>query len=479
MGRVIDSSQFNSDDLKLFKERLSLETKALKTWFEESKFEKEQAQIGIELEGWLVDKDFLPNPVAESFLSHLNNPQVVPEISTFNFEINSTPYPFKDNCISLLKEEMDQIWNSCKESANTVNSIPTFMGTLATLRPDMLSMDCISSNKRYKLMNDEVMRHRKHKPVRIHLEGKDEFSIEMDSVITECAATSLQIHLGVSQDHAKRYYNASTIASAFVVAVSANSPYFFGKELWDESRIAAFEQSVEIKSYLENKNDFITRVTLGKDYIKHSLFELYEENERDYPVLLPEFNKDAMVDDFHHLNLHNGTIWRWTRPIVGESGDGKKHLRIEQRTPSAGPTIVDSIANSVFFLGLCDFLAQMEQPPEDLLSFKDNRDNFYLAAKQSMYCRVTWLDGNKYDIVKLIKEELLPGIKDCLSKRGIDKKDIDYYIGEIIQGRLDKGINGARWQKAWIHHHGKKFQQLMEVYIENQKSGQPVHTWSI
>jgi hypothetical protein len=353
------------------------------------------------------------------------------------------------------------------------------MGTLATLRPDMLSMDCISSNKRYKLMNDEVMKFRKNEPVKIHLEGKDEFRIEMDSVITECAATSLQIHLGVSLETAKRYYNASLISSAFTVALSANSPYFFGKELWDESRIAAFEQSVEMKSYLQDKNEFITRVTLGKDYVKHSLFELFEENQRDYPVLLPEVHPEANTEDFSHLNLHNGTIWRWTRPIVGDSGDGKKHLRIEQRTPSAGPTIVDSIANSVFFLGLCDYLAQMEEAPEDLLSFKDNSDNFYIAAKQSMYCRVTWLDGHKHDIVKLIKDELLPGIKESLTKRGVDKKDIDYYIGEIIEGRLNKGLNGARWQKAWIHHHGKKFQELMEVYIENQKSGQPVHTWSI
>ncbi len=479
MGQEIESSQFDSEDLKLFKEKLKQETKVLKSWFDDSRFEKEQAKIGIELEGWLLDKDYLPAAIGNEFLAHLNNPQVVPEISTFNFEINSSPYPFKGDSIDLLKKEMESIWKSCCESADALESIPTFMGTLATLRPDMLSLDCISSNKRYKAMNDEVMRFRKQKPVSIHLEGKDEFRIEMDSVITECAATSLQIHLGVSQKEAKRYYNASVISSAFTVAVSANSPYFFGKELWDESRIAAFEQSVEMKSYLENKNEFITRVTLGADYVKESLFELFEENEKDYLVLLPEVHPELEAEEFAHLKLHNGTIWRWTRPIIGESGEGKKHLRIEQRTPSAGPTIVDSIANSVFFLGLCDYLAQMETPPEDLLSFKDNKENFYTAAKQSMYCRVTWLDGEKHDIVKLIQSDLLPGIKTCLLKRGVAKKDIDYYIGEIIQGRLDKGINGARWQKAWIHHHGKKFQELMEVYIKNQKSGQPVHTWSI
>ena len=31
-----------------------------------------------------------------------------------------------------------------------------------------------------------------------------------------------------------------------MVAISANSPYLFGKDLWDETRIPLFEQSVEI-----------------------------------------------------------------------------------------------------------------------------------------------------------------------------------------------------------------------------------------
>lgn len=328
-------------------------------------------------------------------------------------------------------------------------------------------------------MNNQIMDFRNGEPLHIHLEGKDEIDIDMDSVITECAATSLQIHLGVNQQNAKRYYNASLIASAFAVAVSANSPYFFGKELWDESRIAAFEQSVEMKDFKGRGGEYVTRVTMGDGYVQDSLFELFKENIDLYSVLLPELQESSPLENLDHLKLHNGTIWRWTRPIIGDSPNGKKHLRIEQRTPSSGPTIADSIANSMFFLGLCDFLARMAKAPEDLLSFYDNKENFYLASKQSLYCRVTWLDGKKHDMIHLIKNQLLPGIKESLQKRKIAQEDIDYYIGSIIQGRLDTGINGARWQKAWIHFHGKKFQELMEVYVENQKSGKPVHLWSL
>jgi hypothetical protein len=479
VGQDIQSSGFSREDLDKFNIRLKEETDLLRSWFDSNSFCTDYPMIGIELEGWLIDENSLPNPRAPKFLEQLSNSQIVPEISTFNFEINSNPYRFSDDVFSSLANELSDIWTECESSAEKLNSKAILMGTLATLRPEMLSLDYISSNKRFLVMNNQVMNFRKGEPLKIHLEGKDEVKLEVDSVITECAATSLQIHLGVNQENAKRYYNASLISSAFTVAMSANSPYFFGKELWDESRIAAFEQSVEMKSFKGRNGDIITRVTMGDGYIQDSLFELFDENQKLYPVLLPELDQNSSHENLDHLKLHNGTIWRWTRPIIGESPGGKKHLRIEQRTPSSGPTIVDSIANSVFFVGLCDYLAQLEVAPEELLSFQDNRDNFYLASKQSLYCRVTWLDGKKHDMIKLIKHELLPGIKESLMKRNISKKDIEYYIDYIIQGRLDSGINGARWQKAWIHCHGKKFQQLMEVYAENQKSGKPVHEWSL
>jgi hypothetical protein len=261
------------------------------------------------------------------------------------------------------------------------------------------------------------------------------------------------------------------------VALSANSPYYFGKELWDESRIAAFEQSVEIESYKESGGKVIKRVTLGNGYLKESLYELFLENQDGYPILLPELS-DEDKNLLPHLRLHNGTIWRWNRPIVGVSENGQPHLRIEQRTPSAGPTVHDSVANTAFYLGLVDYLAQMEEAPESKLSFADAQSNFYKTSKQSLYGQVKWVDGNNYDIQKLLAD-ILPHVRGCLEKRGFDKDDLDFYLDNIISRRIKKGVNGARWQKAWVHTHGKKFQQLMEVYLENQLTGKPVHEWRV
>ncbi|MAX67010.1 MAG: glutamate-cysteine ligase family protein [Bacteriovoracaceae bacterium] len=477
MGKEIHGGVYSKEDVDNFRQRLTEETQCLEEWFRNKSFIKGLNKTGVELEAWLVDENMLPDPYSTEFLANLNHPQVVPEIAKFNFEINSSPYELKNQVFTNLSRELKTIWKTCSHVANKDNKVALLVGTLPSLRPHMLSTEYLSPQNRYSIMNDRVMQMRDRRPLYIRLEGKDDLYMYMDSVIAECAATSLQIHLSVNQDNAKRYYNASLLASPFLIALSANAPYFFGKELWDESRIAIFEQAVDLDAK-SPKGHNVKRVTLGNGYVKKSLFELFDENLNDYPILLPEKIKGE-VQQLNHLNLHNGTIWRWTRPIVGLTEDGRPHLRIEQRTPSAGPTVEDSIANTAFFIGLVDYFAQMQTSPEDCISFDEAIHNFYKASRQSYFCRVRWIDGKLHDIKDLMQYEIYPYVKQALLKRGIDKAEIDYYLDGIILERLKKGINGAIWQKAFIHMHGKRFQELIEAYIKNQSRGFPVHKWEL
>jgi len=89
---------------------------------------------------------------------------------------------------------------------------------------------------------------------------------------------------------------------------------------------------------------------MGTGYLERSCLEIFEENLRDHPPLLPISFEDA-PESLHHLRLHNGTIWRWNRPLVGFDADGAPHLRIEQRILPAGPTIADMMANTALYLG--------------------------------------------------------------------------------------------------------------------------------
>ncbi len=478
MGKEIQHEGYSAEDFKKFKDKIEQETKTLEHWFKEKRFSSGNHHVGIELEAWLVNENMLPDPYAPEFLDKLNHPQVVPEIAKFNFEINSTPYPLKGGAFSSLNLELDKIWKSCSEIANKDAKHAMLVGTLPTLRPHMLELQYLSPQNRYNVMNERVMQMRDGKPLYIRLEGKDNLYMYMDSVIAECAATSLQIHLSVDQDQAKRYYNASMIASSFLIALSANAPYFFGKELWDESRIAIFEQAVDLDCKNQSGKT-IKRVTLGNGYVKESMFELFAENAHDYPILLAETEDKAAPDDLWHLRLHNGTIWRWTRPVLGMNDDGTPHLRIEQRVPSSGPTVADSVANSAFFIGLVDYLANHEIVPEEQIFFDEAIHNFYKAARQSFFCKVRWIDGKLHDMKDLLQYEIFPHVKQALIKRGINKEDVKYYLDDIIYPRLSRGVNGAIWQKAFIHMHGKRFQELLEAYIKNQASGKPVHEWEL
>ena len=75
--------------------------------------------------------------------------------------------------------------------------------------------------------------------------------------------------------------------------------------------------------------------------------------------------------------------------------------------------------------------------------------------------------------------EIFPHARKCLLERGIAEEEVKMYMDDIILQRIKKGVNGAIWQKAFIHMKGKRFQELMECYIENQKTGKPVHQWEI
>jgi hypothetical protein len=187
--------------------------------------------------------------------------------------------------------------------------------------------------------------------------GREHLKLDHHDVMLESATTSFQIHIQLPLDIAHHFYNASIIASASMVALCANAPFLFGKDLWDESRIPLFEQSIETGGYDGAAHGPIKRVSFGTDYARHSIIECFIENLDHFPVLLP-VDSDSPNEAFEHLRLHNGTIWRWNRPLVGFDEDGTPHIRVEHRAPAAGPTTIDSMANAAFYYGvsksLCD-----------------------------------------------------------------------------------------------------------------------------
>jgi hypothetical protein len=274
---------------------------------------------------------------------------------------------------------------------------------------------------------------------------------------------------------AVRYYNAAQIVSAPMVAASVNSPYLFGKDLWDETRIPLFEQSVEVGGFAGASRGPVRRVSFGTGYAKESLYECFVENQEHFPVLLP-IAFEAPDAQMRHLRLHNGTIWRWNRPLIGFDEDGTPHLRVEHRVLPAGPTVTDSIANAAFFYGLVHALATRDVAPEFELPFATARDNFYAAARDGLDAQLTWLDGRKRPVSSLLLDQLIPLARYGLGLLEIDAADRDLYLG-IVKARLRNGCTGASWQRAYVARYGSDMQALTEAYYQRQQSGLPVHDW--
>jgi hypothetical protein len=473
MGEEIATSQFSQQDFDAFRTRLSAETKFLQDWFAQGRFHGSDLVGGFEVETWLIDHRGLPAPSNEAFLQRLINPLVVPELSLFNVEINTPPQTLSGNVLRNMEENFTRTWRQCNEVARTLDAELLMIGILPTVQDRDLTLAHMSSMERYKALNEQVLKLRRGRPITLDIHGRDHLRTTHENVMLEAAATSFQIHLQVPQAASVRFFNSAAILAAPMVAASANSPYLFGCDLWDETRIPLFEQAVAVSPLVASKKN---RVAFGHSYVRQSLLEYFQENLESYDVLLPTLKNDP-IETLCHLRLHNGTIWRWNRPLIGFNEDGTPHLRIEHRVVPAGPSVVDTIANAALFFGLVRSLSMASVAPETVLPFEQARDNFYTAAKHGLRASIVWFDGKQVPIRALLLKQLLPLAQRGLEALGLADADITRYLS-VIESRLDNSQNGATWQRSYVNRHGKDMMRLIRAYREHQQSGAPVHEWT-
>ena len=472
MGQEIADSRFSAEDFDCFSERLKRETRLLESWFRDCTFCEEGHAGGFELETWLVGRDGLPAPVNEAVLDTLKDPLVVPELARFNLELNGQPVPLQGDALSRLHLSLKQVWERCAQAAELQGARLMMVGILPSAREGDFTLGNMSPLQRYHALDEQLYELRGGHPLEIDIEGSERLRFVHDDVMLESATTSFQIHLKVNASHAVRFYNAAKIVSAPMVAVAANSPYLFGADLWDETRIPLFEQAVRVGA-----SDLTKRVSFGIRYLRETMMECFQANLERYPVLLPRC-MEVPDQQLAHLRLHNGTIWRWNRPLIGFSESGQPHLRIEHRVLPAGPSMVDAIANMALFFGLVYALANQPEPPESRLEFVQARENFYRAAREGLQARLQWLDGKTVTARELCLEVLLPQARTGLERMGLDRHDADGWLS-IIRHRLESGQTGAVWQRAWVRQHGRGMPALVEAYLQRQNSGAPVHQWTL
>lgn len=475
MGQEITATRFDADDMARFAQSLKAETRLAADTFKHGGFAQQGRVAGFELEAWLLDRNFYPIACNQSFLARMADPQVVAELSRFNIELNGEPQSLTGTALSKLEWELAATWSRCLKTAHEDEATVIAIGTLPTLREADLNLSTMTPSKRYVALNQQVLKARQGRPLTLDIaapaNGPHLRTTHAD-VMLEAATTSFQIHLQVPADQIVRHMNASMVLSAPLIALSANSPFLFGQRLWHETRIPLFEQSVDCGSDVQAHGQ---RVSFGDAYLGEDPTCYFTDNAAQFPVLLP-ICSDTPAEAFAHLRLHNGTVWRWNRLLIGFDDARQPHLRIEQRVMPAGPSVIDMIANAAFYYGVVHMLAANPVAPETLLPFATAKANFYRAAQEGLDAPLTWLDGRARSATDILID-LLPMAREGLQQQGIDARDIDRYL-DVLAVRLRTRRNGATWQLAHHAQHGDLF-KLTADYLEHQRSGMPVHEWPI
>lgn len=472
MGQEIDHVVFTPAEHAEFSRRLARETADLVDRFNHAEAHDETFLVGLELETCLIDvQTCAPKMCNQAFLARMGSPLASAELALHNVEFNTDPLPVHGDVLSALHRKLATLLERGYAVAGTLDANLMMCGILPTIMADALTLQNISPLNRYLALNRQVVAAHKGGTFRLDIVGREHLVRDLDSVMTESTATSFQIHLRTPRDLVRRAYNAALLASAPLVGACANSPLLFGHSLWDETRIPVFEQAVGLGGVGAAGRGPLHRVSFGSGFARRSILECFEENHEHFPVLLPILdNTDRSLS---HLRLHNGTIWRWNRPIVGFDDDGELHIRIEHRTLPAGPSLIDMVANTAFFLGLVRHLMDC---PVETLDFAHVRSNFYEAARLGLRARIDWFDGQRYALPRLALHTLIPAAASGLSLLGVDSQDADHYLS-VLEARLKCGQNGAEWQRRFLSRRRGGLAQLTHAMLDHQRQDVPVHMW--
>jgi len=402
----------------------------------------------------------------------------VTELGRFNVEFNVPPRLTAGDGLARLAADLESTWTRARQVARDMGLQIVAIGILPTLTDADLSLANISDRARYRALNEQVRRQLHGRPVRLDIDGAggQRLHVEHRDVMLEAAATSFQVHLQVPAAEAVRHYNAALIASAPVVALGANSPLLFGRALWQETRIPLFEQALSVGTRVDGAHEAVSRVGFGSGYAGFSLLECFRENLERFEPLLP-IGLDERAERLPHLRLHNGTIWRWNRPLIGFDPDGAPHWRIEHRPLPAGPTVTDMMANLVFALGLIARLAAAESPPEHGLPFVAAKANFEAAARWGLQAPLQWLDGRRVGGQTLLGE-LIGEAADGLARLGVARPLAERWLA-VAEARAASGRTGAAWQLQALQRVGGDLGRLTLDYAARQAEGAPVHTWAL
>jgi gamma-glutamyl:cysteine ligase YbdK (ATP-grasp superfamily) len=489
MGRDIQAITISGEDRRKYREKVQRSLDVFARMLRERRFEASPSRVGVEIELNLVDAAGEPSMRNAAVLDAIADPAWATELGQFNLEINVPPRRLEGHALADLEQGIRASLNAADGKARDAGSRLVMVGILPTLAEEHMHEETISANDRYRVLNEQIFAAR-GEDLRIAIDGPEHLLTHSGSITPEAACTSVQLHVQVSPDAFAGYWNAAQAIAGVQIALAANSPYLFGRQLWAETRITLFEQATDTRPDELKQQGVRPRVWFGERWIT-SVFDLFEENIRYFPSLLPLCEDEeplaaldaGAIPQLAEMSLHNGTIYRWNRPVYAVV-NGQPHLRVENRVLPAGPTVTDVMANAAFYYGLVRALADAQRPIWTQMSFAAAAENLHEAARLGMDARLYWPGMGEVPVAELVLRRLLPLAREGLSRWGVDPDSAARLLG-IIEQRCLTGRNGATWQVAATRalsgpggaSRAEALRQMTQRYIEHMHANEPVHTW--
>ncbi len=468
------------DDLQAFEKMLEMDV-----------FAREPRHLGVEQELSLATNNWKPAPVIEDLLPAVNDEHFTTELARFNMEINLDPIPFTGKCFTTLHQDLQRFLGKAEMEAAKLGAHVVLVGILPTIRRGDVDPKNLTPLKRYEYLLN-YLAERREGIFEFRIEGTDQLITKDTHAMFEGCNTSYQVHYQLHPSEFVAAYNWCQAITGPLMAATTNSPLLLGKRLWRETRIALFEQSIDIRNSSQLSRGKMPRVAFGNQWLKDSVLELHKENISQYKIMLSykeqeesmKLLEQGIIPKLHALNIHNGTIWRWNRPCYGVVNN-VPHLRIESRVMPAGPSIVDEVANAAFWLGMMHGMPEEYSNIAEKMDFDAAKDNFFQAAKQGLGSSFVWPGAlPRISSTELLLKELIPIAHEGLQKAGVDETDRLHYLG-IIEERVRTGKTGSQWQIDAFNSIAKEASKDEAMVATTagmhlrQIQGKPVHEWKL
>ncbi|NNJ89284.1 MAG: CBS domain-containing protein [Eudoraea sp.] len=448
MGEKIVHKISSAEEKTIYIDQLLKDIEAIDIMLEKGMFQKTPVHIGAEQEFCLVDEFWDPSDLGVEILKEIDDEHFTSELNKYNLELNLDPLKLEGRCFSELHKELNALLSKAKLVAQKHKAKVILTGILPTIAYKYLEYNYMTPVLRYQVLNEAIKAIRKN-DIELHIKGVDEVNLHHDTILYEGCNTSFQSHLQIDPANFADTYNWAQAIAGPVLSICTNSPLLLGKELWEETRIALFTQSVDTRSSTFFLNEKESRVSFGDHWVSGSIADFYKDAILNFRSLVTTtFESDSLsqlkegkTPKLKALSLHNGTTYRWNRLCYGIT-DNEPHVRIENRYIPSGPTTDDEIANMMFWVGLMHGRPKTYNNIHTKMDFKDAKGNFFNAARYGMGAQFYW-EGKLISSQELLLDHFLPMAFRGLYSMNISPLDAEHYLS-IIEKRI-RSHSGSRW----------------------------------